>query len=403
MRKRFVFFFLIFFAALVLTSCKETGEISLADPVINLKVGESKKINYEITKGHEVEFLLPNENVAKISGDNIVGVSAGEVVLTATIKGTEISATATVKVTNVEAESVTIAGDASGLVGAQIQLTATVLPANTTDKTVTWSSSDETIATVDQTGKVSLLKVGQATIKAKVGTKEKTHAITVNPILAESVTIAGDTSGLVGAQIQLTATVLPENTTDKTVTWSSSDETIATVDQTGKVSLLKVGQATIKAKVGTKEKTHVITVNPILAESVTIAGATSGLVGAHIQLTATVLPANTTDKTVTWSSSDETIATVDQTGKVSLLKVGQATIKAKVGTKEKTHVITVNPILAESVTIAGDTSGFVGAQIQLTATVLPENTTDKTVTWSSSDETKATVDQTGKVSLLKVG
>ncbi len=403
MKKRFVFFILIFFAALVLTSCKDKGEISLTDPVINLKVGESKKIKYEITEGREVEFSLPSENIARISGDNIVGVSAGEVELKATIKGTEISATATVKVTNVEAENIIIAGDTSGLIGAQIQLTATVQPDNTTVKTVTWSSSDETIATVDQTGKVSLLKAGQATIKAKVGSKEATLIVTVNPILVESITIAGDNSGLIGAQIQLTTTVLPDNATDKTVTWSSSDETIATVDQTGKVSLLKVGQVTINAKVGSKVATHAITVNPVLAESVTIAGAASGLIGTQIQLTATVLPANTTVKTVVWSSSDETIATVDQTGKVSLLKVGQATIKAKVGAKEKTHVITVNPILAESITIAGEDIGSIGAQIQLTATVLPDNTTVKTVVWSSSDGTIAAVDQTGKVSLLKVG
>ena len=402
MRKRFVFFILVFFVALVLTSCKE-DKISFTDSVINLKVGESKKINFEVTKGREVEFSLPNETIAKISGDNIVGVSVGEVELKATIKGTEISAKATVKVTKVEPSGVSIAGASSGLVGSKIQLTATVSPDNTTDKAVVWSSSNVAVAVVDQAGKVSLLRVGEATIKAQVGTKEATHVVTVNPVLAESVTISGASSGLVGAEIRLTAAVLPENTTDKTVVWSSSDEEIATVNQIGKVSLLKVGEVVIKAQVGSLEATHEITVNPILVDSVIIQGDAIGLVGAQIQLTAVVLPENAADKTVTWSSSDTTVASVDQSGKVNLLKVGVVTIKAQAGTKEATHVITVNPVLAESVTISGDTTGPVGGEIQLTATVLPANTADKTVMWSSSNQTIAKVDQTGKVSLLKAG
>ena len=97
-------------------------------------------------------------------------------------------------------DSVIIQGDAIGLVGAQIQLTAVVLPENAADKTVTWSSSDTTVASVDQSGKVNLLKVGVVTIKAQAGTKEATHVITVNPVLAESVTISGDTTGPVGGE-----------------------------------------------------------------------------------------------------------------------------------------------------------------------------------------------------------
>ena len=172
MRKRFVFFILVFFVALVLTSCKE-DKISFTDSVINLKVGESKKINFEVTKGREVEFSLPNETIAKISGDNIVGVSVGEVELKATIKGTEISAKATVKVTKVEPSGVSIAGASSGLVGSKIQLTATVSPDNTTDKAVVWSSSNVAVAVVDQAGKVSLLELVRQQLKLKLELKKQ--------------------------------------------------------------------------------------------------------------------------------------------------------------------------------------------------------------------------------------
>ena len=115
--------------------------------------------------------------------------------------------------------------------GETITLTATVNPDDATDKTVTWSSSDQTIATVSN-GVVTAKKVGNATITAKAGSKTATCQITVVATEVTSVTLNKTTASLrAGETVTLTATVNPDDATDKTVTWSSSDQTIATVSR----------------------------------------------------------------------------------------------------------------------------------------------------------------------------
>ncbi|PWL59384.1 MAG: hypothetical protein DBY35_10815, partial [Bacteroidales bacterium] len=312
-----------------------------------------------------------------------------------------------VTVNPILAESITLDKTELTLtIGACEKLTATVLPEDVTDKTVTWSTSDASIATVDNEGNVTAISVGEAVITATCDDKSATCKVTVNPILAESITF--DKSELtltIGASEKLTATVLPEDVTDKTVTWSTSDAAIATVDNEGNVTAILVGEATITATCGDKSATCKVTVNPILAESIALGKTELTLtIGASEKLTATVLPEDVTDKTVTWSTSDATIATVDAEGNVKAISVGEATITATCGDKSATCKVTVNPILAESITLdKTELTLTIGACEKLTATVLPEDVTDKTVTWSTSDAAIATVDTEGNVTAISVG
>ena len=142
-------------------------------------------------------------------------------------------------------------GSASVLVGGSLQLTATVLPENATNKTVTWLSSDSTVASVNSEGTVTALSVGTATITATTADGTNLSAsclVTVIPILASSVSLdKSSETVMVGDSFQLTATVLPDNTTNKSVTWLSSDSTVATVDSVGNVTGVGVGVATITA------------------------------------------------------------------------------------------------------------------------------------------------------------
>ena len=135
-------------------------------------------------------------------------------------------------------------------VAAQEQLTATVLPEDATNKAVIWTTSDPAVATVDETGLVTAVAVGTATITATTtdGTElEATCAVTVIQ-LATSVALNKTEATIeVAVQEQLTATVLPEDATNKAVTWASSDPTVATVDETGLVTAVAVGTATITA------------------------------------------------------------------------------------------------------------------------------------------------------------
>lgn len=153
-----------------------------------------------------------------------------------------------IAVTSVELDQTTL----SIKPGETATLVATVKPDNATDKTVTWSSSNSEIATVDNAGKVTAIKEGSATITAKAGDKTAECKVTVCIPVTSIELDKTELSLEQGATATLTATVKPDDATDKTVTWTSSDSEIATVDNTGKVTAIKNGSATITAKAGEK-------------------------------------------------------------------------------------------------------------------------------------------------------
>ena len=399
-----------------LGKCKVTVNPILAESIsldkteLTLTIGVSEKLTATVlpedVTDKTVTWSTSDAAIATVDNEgNVTAVAVGEATITATCG--DKTATCKVTVNPILAESITLdKTELSLTIGETEKLTATVLPEDVTDKTVTWSTSDAAIATVDNEGNVTAVAVGEATITATCGDKTATCKVTVNPILAESITLdKTELSLTIGETEKLTATVLPEDVTDKTITWSTSDAPIATVDNEGKVTAISVGEATITATCGDKSATCKVTVNPILAESISLDKTELTLtIGASEKLTATVLPEDVTDKTVTWSTSDASIATVDNEGKVTAVSIGVATITATCGDKSATCKVTVNPILADSITLdKTELTLTIGASEKLTATVLPEDVTDKTVTWSTSDAAIATVDNEGNVTAISVG
>ena len=161
-------------------------------------------------------------------------------------------------------------------IGGTATLTATVAPENATDKSVTWESDKENIATVDNSGKVTAIKDGTAVITATTANgKTATCSVTVNAavISVESVSLNKEEITLeIGGTETLTATVSPESATDKTVTWTSDKENIATVDNTGKVTAIKDGTATITATTANnKTATCTVTVNAPITNAQVVA------------------------------------------------------------------------------------------------------------------------------------
>ncbi|MDE6037075.1 MAG: Ig-like domain-containing protein, partial [Duncaniella sp.] len=292
-------------------------------------------------------------------------------------------------------------------VGEEETLIATLEPESSTAEVI-WSVKEEyqNIISVDSKGKVTALAAGEAIVEAKAGTVSATCKVTVNPVPASSVTLnVQDITLLVGATDKLTATVSPENVTDKAIAWSSDNEAIATVDADGNVIAVAVGVANITATCGSVSATCKVTVNPVPASSVTLnVQDITLLVGATDKLTATVSPENVTNPVITWSSDNEAIATVDADGNVTAVAVGVANITATCGDVTATCKVTVNPVPVSSVTLnVQDITLLVGATDKLTATVSPANVTDKVITWTSDNESIATVDADGKVTAVAVG
>ena len=221
-------------------------------------------------------------------------------------------------------------------VGDTDNLISTVNPANSISKAVTWESSNASIATVDNAGKVTGVKAGTATITVTTvdGSKTATCTVTVNdPIIkVTSVSLNITTDSLVvGSADTLTSTVNPIDATNKDVTWTSSDASIATVDNTGKVTAVRAGTATITATTvdGSKisDCTVIVSNKIIKVTSVSLNKTTDSLVvGSADTLTSTVNPIDATNKDVTWTSSDASIAAVDNAGKVTAVSAGTAII-----------------------------------------------------------------------------
>ena len=391
--------------------------ISLSESTLELTEGETATLTAKVEPANStdpVTWSSSDPSVATVDDTGkVTAVKAGVAEITA--KAGDMSATCavTVKAKVIAVTSVSLDKTTLDLTEGDTEtLTATVSPDNATDKTVSWSSSDASVATVDQAGKVAAVKAGTATITAKAGDKSATCAVTVKAkvVAVTSVSLDKTTLDLTEGDTEtLTATVDPDNATDKTVSWSTSDSSVATVGDTGKVTAVKAGTATITAKAGDKSATCAVTVKAkvIAVTSVSLDKTTLDLTEGDTEtLTATVGPDNATDKTVTWSSSDNSVATVDDNGKVTAVKAGTATITAKAGDKSATCAVTVKAKVIAVTSVTLDVTSCtlqVGESKTLTATVNPSDATDKTVSWSSSDASVATVDQAGKVTAVKTG
>ena len=257
-------------------------------------------------------------------------------------------------------------------------------------------------------GKVTALKAGKAriTVKTTDGSKTATCDITVNAkyVAVESVSLDKTSVELIeGHETVLTATVNPADATDRSVTWSSSDETVVTVAD-GKLTGVAVGTAviTVTTTDGSMTATCDVTVTeqPIVTLELSSA---EMYAGDELTLDATVSIAGTA---LIWSTGDATVATVTD-GKVKALKAGTVviTVKTADGGSSASCEITVKEVDGSVAGVTIDKSSVIleiGDTVTLTAIITPSGATNKNVTWKSSDDTVATVSG-GTVTALRVG
>ena len=281
---------------------------------------------------NESEYVQLLQNYSQIASSlaNGIGNYINSIYSGYTATGTETVG----KVSQVPVKGVTLDKTTLELTaGTTGQLIAKLNPEDATDQSVTWSSSNPAAVKVEN-GKLTALAEGNATITAKCGEKSAFCTVTVQKaeVLAESVTLDQTTMELtVNGTGKLTATVKPDETTVKTIQWSSSDEAVATVGADGTVTALKEGSAVITAKCGEKSAECTVTVKAeaVMPTSITMEPTKLSLtVGQKYTLIATILPENATDKTVTWTSDAPSIVDVAADGTVTAKAAGTVTAKA---------------------------------------------------------------------------
>lgn len=311
----------------------------------------------------------------------------------------------------VDAESVSLSDESASVrIGESKQLTATVKPDNTTIKTLTWTSSDETVATVDENGLVTGKKSGSTVVTATTENGLKASCNILVPVEAETVTLDKTSAVIgVGAQLQLNATVSPENTTDKNVVWASSDPSVATVDENGLVKAIAKGEAKITASSSNGKSAECAVTVSVPVSGVTLSETEKTLdAGDSFQLTATILPADAGNKSVSWSSSADNVAEVDENGTVTAKAAGTAviTVLTADGYKEATCTVTVKAPVVPVTGISLNKDALtldVGGTETLKASLSPETATNKGVKWTSSDESIVKVSDKGVVTAVKAG
>ena len=337
--------------------------VSLNKSTLNLEVGQEEILLANISPADatnkEITWISSDKKVATVNSKGIVkGIKEGKATITVITKdgSKKASCDVTVKKAPTSFVSVnTIRLNKSNLdidLGSKEQLSVIFEPSNATNKEVTWTSSNTSIATVDTNGVISALKEGKATITVttKDGNKKASCEVTILPITTsvavQSVSLDKTSLSIKeGDKVTLKATINPSTATNKEVTWTSSNTSIATVDTNGAISALKEGKATITVttKDGNKKASCEVTVLPITTtvavQSVSL-DKTSLIIeqGDKVTLKATINPSNATNKEVTWTSSDTSIATVDKNGVVQISKNGTAiiTVTTKDGGKTAT-------------------------------------------------------------------
>ena len=211
--------------------------------------------------------------------------------------------------------------------GTTAALAATVLPEEASDKTLTYASSDETIITVAEDGSVTAVAVGVATITAtaKSGIEATIEITVVQPVT--SLECDSEVTVALGLWQQLNVTCLPEDATDKTLTYASADTSIATVDEGGIISGLQGGETTVTVTAASGVKAEIKVTVKYVVEKIALNYGTIYLApGGSATLIATISPSEAAEEKLTFESNLPNIATVDENGVVRAVSVGNAVV-----------------------------------------------------------------------------
>ena len=438
---------LCIFFVLCMSGCSSSGSSSSGGAHTDVKsisiINAPEYLNYGkeyqlMTDRPELNIMweTSNQDLLEIDNNGLIrakDVAEGVVIITASYGDIKDSVSIYVKAPDtpfIPVSSINIGVEElkfDMLAGQQLHLTSEVLPENATNKTVMWWVSDTSLATIDENGVLTANgenKSGKVTVTAKAGKHTATKNITIlshaNVIPVQEVKITGVKEIAIGNSALFKAEVVPSDATFNRVTWKSSDEWVAEVDSTGRVSASSKpgaypGTAVITATAGGVSSSYEVTVVYIPVKSVTIKGYENVTVngkttlGIHdiLQLQASILPADASCQDILWTSSNMEVALVDANGRVKNgNQTGPVTITAAAVDKsnqpcgEKASVsIDVEfvpygtEIPVSEIKIKGYDEMGVEGQVTFKAEFFPANATDNKVTWSSNNDTAVSIEQ----------
>ena len=387
---------------------------------MELAVNERREIPIKVSpEGIERTSLIwrvfPSGIVDIDESGTITGLAAGKATVTISSPDLKIQRSIVVTCKVIELKTISVFAPINQIsVGQTILLESKFTPENASDKNIGWVSDDDGIATVSEDGVLTAKSAGSVSIYAiSEDGKIKSNVIRIQVTVPVSGVhlLEPEVSLVIRESVQLTAIVEPENAYDKIVTWLSNNENIAVVDANGVVTAVSEGTAVITATTADGGFTDNCTVTcyTVYAEGISVNEEESvseiefGKTGS-IQIT--FEPINTTNQNLVWSSSDESIATVDENGIITAVGEGSVTITATSEdggfTTSKTIDVFYNHI--EKVAFAEEAAETViGKTRSLNILFTPENASNKAVTYVSSNEDIATVDKEGTVTGISEG
>ena len=363
----------------------------------------------------EVTWKSDNNKVATVSANGLVrGVGVGSCYITCTSKDNPFAAQRCKVNVSVAVGGVSLDQNEVTLYEtATVLLTPNILPKNATNKKVIWSSSDTSVATVNSKGLVRAVKAGNCVVTCTTKNRGKTASCKVTvqkTILSRSVTL--DQKKLTirdGKSAVLVASIKPSNVSINTVTWSSDNPKIATVNSAGKVTGVNPGTCTITCQTKDTGKTAscVVTVKPTKVQSVTLNKKTVTITaGDVVKLKATITPSYATNRKVTWASSNPKIVKVSQKGNIKGLRGGKATVTCTTedGKKVAACSVTVKASKIRAVVVDNyEISLGLNAKYKLKPTVQPSTANASKLKYSSSDSRVAKVNSKGVVTAVSEG
>jgi len=392
----------------------KVASISLSKSSLTLEIGSAHVLTATILPANaankSVTWSTSNFSVAKVNNGTVTAVGEGDAVITVTANdGSGVSAQCNVHCNKpvVKVSVITLSQTSLNLqLNSSVTLTATVLPSDATNKSVTWSTSNSSVATVNN-GTITAVGEGDAVITVTSndgsGVKSQCNVHCYKPeVKVSGITLSQTSLNLqLNSSVSLTATVLPSDATNKSVTWSTSNSSVAKVNN-GTVTAVGEGDAVITVTAndgsGVKSQCNVHCYKPeVKVSGITLSQTSIELaLQSSVMLTAKVQPSDATNQSVTWSSSDTKIATV-YNGTVLAVGEGDAVITVTAnddsGVQAQCTVHCFKPVVKVTKIILSDTD--IELQVQasavLTAIVSPDDATDNSVVWSSSDARVATV------------